>query len=66
MKQGKLKRFLIDGKPKDDVKACYTLERNSDRFVYAEAEAAAAIPSKGKKNKNPKRWSTELKPMLRQ
>ena len=46
MKQGKLKRFLIDGKLKDDVKVGYTLKRDANRFVYAEAEAAAAILSK--------------------
>ena len=46
MKQGKLKKFLVDGKRKDDVKVGYTLERDPDRFVYAEAEAAAAILSK--------------------
>ena len=46
MKKGKLMKFLIDGKRKDDVKVGYTLKRDPDRFVYAEAEAAAAILSK--------------------
>ena len=46
MKQGKLKKFLVDAKRKDDVKVGYTLERDPDRFVYAEAEAAAEILSK--------------------
>ena len=46
MKQAKLKKFLIDGKRKDDVKVGCALERDPDRFVYAEAEAAAAILSK--------------------
>ena len=55
MKQGKLKRFLIDGKRKDDVKACDTLERDPDRFVYAEAEAAAAILSKREEKQKPKK-----------
>ncbi|MEL7308323.1 MAG: hypothetical protein AAGK05_10975 [Pseudomonadota bacterium] len=55
MKQGKLKRFLIDSKRKDDVKACYTLERDPDRFVYAEAKAAAAILSKREEKQKPKK-----------
>ena len=55
MKQGKLKRFLIDSKRKDNVKACYTLERDPDRFVYAEAKAAAAILSKREEKQKPKK-----------